>query len=156
MLTVPRIFYLESAWMMPCLISCLRCSLRSLAELSPTESPPVTGDISRPFPLWLRSSTRTGTLEPLAPLPPSPSPLLLRTVPTSDLTAPLKLRGSPPGGRLLPTRSGGRCLPPPLTIKLGQLSWLLACLARRPTPLVWPTWLADWLAQIALLLSTPW
>src|SRR5258706_7703446 len=142
--------------MMPCLLSCLKYSLKSLAELSPTESPHVTGDISRLSPPWLRSSTRTGTLDPLAPLPPSPSPLLLHTVLTSDLTVPLRLRRSPPGGRLLPTRSGGRYRPPPLTITLGQLSWQLACLARRLTPHVWPTWLADWLARLALLLSPPW
>src|SRR5258706_7140054 len=141
---------------MPCLLSCLKCSLKSLAELSPTESPRVTGVISRPSLPWLRSSTHTGTLDPLALLPPSPSLLPPPTVLTSNLTVLLSPRRSPLGGRLLPTRSDGKCRTPPLTITHGQLLWRPACLARRPTHLVWPTWLESWLALIAPPLSPLW
>src|SRR5258706_10268320 len=156
MLTVLRIFCWELTWMTPCLLSCSKCSHRSIARLLSSESPHVTVDISKRSPLWLKSSTLTGTLTPLASPPPSPSPLLPPTVLTSDLTALLKPRRSPPGGRLLPTPSGGRCRPPPLTITPGRLLCRPACSARRLTPLVWPTSLEGWLALIAFQLSPLW
>src|SRR5258706_8390788 len=96
------------------------------------------GVISRRSPPWLRSSTLTGTLAPLASPPPSLSPLQLLppTALTSGLTVWSSPRRNPRGGQLLPTRFDGRCQTPLLTITHGRLLCRHACSARHLTRLV--------------------
>src|SRR5258706_16132709 len=103
---------------------------------------PVTGAISRPSPLWLRNSPRTGILNPSPYLPPCLSPLPPPTSPTLRLMDPLKWIRSLTGGQLSPILSDGRYPNLPQTITRGQQLWRLACLARNHTHLAWPTWRA--------------